>query len=400
MIDKKAKKILESFAVLWIIVSSGSLYFMVLNMTTCMIILALIAFMYLIMYFRISSTNLKVFFFILCLLTLDYIFNIENGFSAKDAAILLIRLSSLMIIQSCITADNFKRLYIKIMVIYAVVSLVCFFYVTILSHNTLPFLKISSNNINGFIYTFYYTLGWTNIGIFNRNAGFFWEPGGYQIFINVALLFLISDQNISFGKKEKWNIFSLVILVITIISTLSTTGYICFALVILYALLIKRKRSLNIKLKILVLLSIVALFIAENYLGVISNKIGNIHSSYSTRSNDTIEGYKVVLNSPVWGFGFFNTIQSSMLAQYGIINNSNGFAGLVISIGIPLSLLYLYTFYKRTKVLLQAKGFLALIAMCIFLLFFNSEDVISFTFFLSFLFKWRTNDITSASTLE
>lgn len=59
-----------------------------------------------------------------------------------------------------------------------------------------------------------------------RNNGPFWEPGVFQMYINIAVLFLLYS-------KKNINIKYLLVFVIALATTYSTTGYICFALVLI-----------------------------------------------------------------------------------------------------------------------------------------------------------------------
>ncbi len=63
----------------------------------------------------------------------------------------------------------------------------------------------------------------------HRNYGFCFEPGPYSIYLNVAIYFNIMHRGLNFkNNRNFWVLF------ITLLTTLSTTGYITFSAMILY----------------------------------------------------------------------------------------------------------------------------------------------------------------------
>jgi len=75
--------------------------------------------------------------------------------------------------------------------------------------------------------------GYVNMLIFTyvkvhhiRNSGFAWEPGAFGFFLNMGLLLQLVTNDFKFDKRSKW-------IILAIITTLSTTTYLAFSLVIL-----------------------------------------------------------------------------------------------------------------------------------------------------------------------
>ena len=127
------------------------------------------------------------------------------------------------------------------MLLEAAISLICFIWGDILGNN-IPLMHLEFNGLNGFYLTPFYTLGWANIPVFGRNAGMFNEPGSHQIFLNFALLFLLCDDDNFDMKASKYRI-SIILLIITIFTTLSTTGFICLGVVLLTVSLKKKENE-------------------------------------------------------------------------------------------------------------------------------------------------------------
>lgn len=117
-----------------------------------------------------------------------------------------------------------------------------------------------------------------------RNFGIFYEPGIYQIFINIALLFELFYRNTNVKRVIVW--------VMTIITTLSTNGVIsCGILLFAYGLkLVGRtsdKQAKKRRLRFLVLgTALVFCFIYFYGTGVIDNRLFNKFTT--TRTSGTI----------------------------------------------------------------------------------------------------------------
>ncbi len=126
---------------------------------------------------------------------------------------------------SIISPENFKRKYTEIIVIFAGISIVCFGIGMVYPQIALFFPETigeaSVDYYNAGVYVFMKAKGYGSLVLSSRNAGICWEPGCYQMFLNVALLFILDDKS---GKKGKKYYFSLIILIVTIATTMSTTG--------------------------------------------------------------------------------------------------------------------------------------------------------------------------------
>lgn len=132
-----------------------------------------------------------------------------------------------------IIGEKFIDYYKKIILFFCLISLFCF------TLNCLgiviPYINISSSSIDGgqvirvssFVYTQLYNIE-HGLGLTLRNCGPFWEPGAFQGFVNLALLFEM------FSLRNKNKLFSKAawIYIITVFTTLSTGGYVTmFAIV-------------------------------------------------------------------------------------------------------------------------------------------------------------------------
>ena len=76
-----------------------------------------------------------------------------------------------------------------------------------------------------------------------RNCGFAWEPGGFAVYLCLAIFI-----NLFFSKSDSIGKRRILILVLALLSTQSTTGYVIFILIIFYHYL-----NMNIKMVLLLL---------------------------------------------------------------------------------------------------------------------------------------------------
>lgn len=376
--------ILDIFAILWIIVSSGSVFFTIIRMQFTMVVLLLIATIYLLNNGKISKTNLYIFIFVTLIIIINIIINLDNNILLKDIIILFIKLGSLIVIQSNISKDRFKKYYINIMVVICLISDICFAILTLNPNFRLPLEMMSVHGINHYIYTFYFTMSRTQVSI--RNAGIFWEPGAYQVFIIIAMILLLHQC-----EKDKYRIHKFILFSITIITTFSVTGYVCYTLVLLYSLFFNtRYRKENTKIKVLSSILIIIMVFIEISFNIMGHKLVEKEGSYNTRYNDTTSSINVIFERPVTGYGISNRyVRKKMQSKYDVVHNSNGLLIACYDFGIPIMFLYLYFFYKGQRWLFDNRGLASIYTFVLFIIFYSSESLIPMTLFLSFIFKWE-----------
>lgn len=214
-------------------------------------------------------------------------------------------------------------------------------------------------------------------GILIRNYGPFREPAVFQSFIIIALLYGLLRY------KDK-TLHRIIVLVLTLITTFSTTGYIAFIAVLL-AIIFSDNCYILLKLKELVILfhkKIKKLILKSNMIDkvkaimillvfslititfltvliMIFSKVmekffspSSIHSTLSRFAGFTIN-IKMMLNEPLWGNGilFADTNFVSLSEQmYGIsLSNTNTLFSQGARFGIPLFIFLSSRYYLGIK---------------------------------------------------
>ncbi len=192
--------------------------------------------------------------------------------------------------------------YISFMVFIAVFSLICMaFRQTITAVDFIPTINSGTYGTKALLFT-NVKIGTGNL-YFLRNQGPFWEPGAYQAYLNLAIIFLF------FGNAERKNRnIEILILCITVISTISTTGYMALGIIMLAKIFSKDTSSLRSKFIIVAMFLAIALIAVNNetinyLLFDKMNSASNNNISNATRLYSIMQNTKGILWNPVFGIG-------------------------------------------------------------------------------------------------
>ena len=332
------KNHVDALCVLIGVLGMGSLYFQVLRMPLmAAMLIASILLLTRAHHPKISAQNIRLTLLLTAALLLTSFVNPQNGIHINDIVIWLCNIGYVLVLQSCIGYRTYMRLYTKVMLAEAVISLISFV-----------------------------------IGDF-------------------ALLFLMSDET-RMGMSKKKYCWAIALLIVTILSTLSTTGFICLGVVLLTVAFRKKGGKMARSIKMAAFVGLILLFVIESVTGVVERKIvgRNSGGSFYTRWNDTFSGFEIGLESPIAGQGIFSERKAEILLEHRVQNISNGFAAFVMDTGLILPAVWLWLTYRgiRTKFakarLLYVLGVFLLYFLCI-----NTEGVFLNILFLGLLGKWQ-----------
>lgn len=376
---KDLTKLFGTLSVLFVILTTGSDFFANRHMMVTMFAFLFISVIYFLL--KKGTINKKILALAAVLVTvlfIDAFITRANGFATNDAIILLMRLICIVIIASNISIIEFKKTYIKIVYWISIISLACFILLMTGAVDSLPFQQVFHRTGNtDVICTFYYTIGWN--GFFGRNAGLFWEPGMFQIILNIAVFFLLTTDEL---KVDKY----IIIFVITILTTMSTTGYICLLLNLVYFLYRSNRIKHKLRYYVIIVLCIIVILILDANTNLITDKLINKGGSFTTRFTDTLVGYALSLDYPVTGYGPFNTAITNILRTNGVSNISNGLAGFLLYNGYPFVIVYLFLTFISLKKICNNEIIPTVIIFIMFILFYNTEFIMPLTLFWMFCF--------------
>jgi hypothetical protein len=176
----------------------------------------------------------------------------------------------------------------------------------------------------------------------HRNSGPFWEPGAFAVFLIIALIF-----NHPYSKKltEKKNL----VLIICLLTTLSTAGYVALFLFILYVNVeLLRKNVLYIVTLIVAAVGVYFFYERSPFLKEkISKNIELADETTTSRFGSALADFNSFKESPWVGWGRAGAKHNFISEQLFTVENhrNNGIFDLLSKYGLPLTLLYFYRIY-------------------------------------------------------
>lgn len=264
---------------------------------------------------------------------------------------IIMQLSIGLFCASIIPLRNFVNKYINIIVVFAAISLIGFIVGMIQPSVALLFpVTIGDASVdyhNALIYVFMTPKGYGTFRLMTRNAGICWEPGCYQMFLNVALFFLLEKQ---LYVEQKLFIWKLLILMITIITTMSTTGIFLMTIIIIANW--KVWARLGSRSFILIPIIIIALIWALNYFSAdsfLTNKFerefGQDNAFLDRLSLSKIQYIFSDSGVPyIFGMSFSKLVTKNITLWNSIIHS-------ILCLGVPFTLFHLTGYWKGTKVM-------------------------------------------------
>lgn len=249
--------------------------------------------------------------------------------------------------------------------------------------------------LNGMEYRTCYWLFWFGGGgpsFFHgfRPDGLCWEPGIWQLFLNLNILFALYE------KRSNKNIF---LAVIASLSVFSTTGIIIMAFVILIYFITLIKKNTIRKLLIPIIIIIVSYPLLMQNLNEKIN--GQYMGSGMTRFADIFTGVNLLIANPIFGAKTDLAIASENYSMWKVkkefwkgnytdgsfegfmtVTNSNGIIIFLLNWGLPIGLYLLYRSLRSN--LFIDKRFSIMIMLTIYISMF-AEAISSTSFFYFFV---------------
>jgi hypothetical protein len=218
-----------------------------------------------------------------------------------------------------------------------------------------------------------------------RNSGPFWEPGAFAIFIIIALIFNLINDKTLWSKKN-------IILSITLLTTLSTTGFIAFFVLIMAYYFATGDILKNIILLATLLPIGISLYFSLEFLSAkIEDNIAIADNDKSSRFGSGLADIKDWANSPIigWGRGAMRYGGRQFTFFTAEQHRNNGLTALLATYGVVVFIVLLYNYYKSLKYLCIAKSFntqFAVFSFVVILLLGFSQTIFQYPFFYSLMF--------------
>jgi hypothetical protein len=281
------------------------------------------------------------------------------------------------VVYSAVKALKFNliSIYEKVLYYLAIIGLFMWGVQTIMGGDTLynSLSRISSNvtfsNVTGYgVNAILYSVQPSSYSflyqhVFPRNCGYAWEPGGFAVYLCLAIFFnLFINNSESNSKKRFWVLLS------ALISTQSTSGYVIFIVIILFHLFNKKLHILiflfPVIITALILLSslpfmrtkIVSEFNQGNEMDVIvANSIKDEVGYAPGRALSFRVAYINFQNNPLFGLGTHETeswtyklgAKISQVSGIGYILAQFGSVGFIVLIFFSLKSSFFYSKHFR-----------------------------------------------------
>lgn len=359
-----------------------------------MLILLLLGALQILVGITLSRNNLII---TLLLIVNVLITGLLTGFDIASFLLTSVTLVEVAIFVSIVPLEEFVDKFIKCMIVIAVVSLVGNI-VFMVSPGILSFFPqvVNSSQRSGIFLIFGIISDFRMTGAY-RNQGIFWEPGAYQVFLCIAYLFeLYSNRE---NKSKRW---VCILFLISMISTVSTTGIIVAAALLILTIGKNKGRTSVIKLGLgLVIVSFIIMKILPHLEGFWKytlvtkiNQLLNYQVGVSNESSSRLDSVFYVLQaflkSPIVGIGsggysalaekaghsMFTCTPVNWIASYGILWGAFIYGNLV----------------KLLKVVMgnYFEAGIALVILCISVF---SEEFSTNMFFLILVFYGMQNGV-------
>jgi hypothetical protein len=227
-----------------------------------------------------------------------------------------------------------------------------------------------------------------------RNSGFSWEPGRYATMVVIALFFNMARTRFQFRRN-----IGFWILVIALVTTQSTTGFVTFSILLLFFLINQKNVS-----KIFYLVLIIPLVLTIYNLPFVGEKISTLIDFEAQRSKALIDleygqsdesyvpqrfdglafEFLNIIDAPILGYGLSteNSYVSKNISQR--LEFANGVFKVIARFGLIIGGLFYFFLYQSSKYIISyynLKG--GVIYMLLFVSVSISYDFILVPFFLS-----------------
>ena len=290
----------------------------------------------------------------------------------------------------CMMLDFNKvaKAFVRVMAFLSVWSLVLYFMAQFKLEEVLPVIK----NISGIkFHNGLLGLILVDGDRLVRNWGIFWEPGAFQSYLCMALLL-----DLFFLKDRKP--YFMILFAITILSTLSTTGIICLALILFLYIITMHGRKFSFNRKIIlatILLGILIFLLSEKLQSMVFDKLkfSNIQdsASFGARYYSIIGNLKIMFSDGLLvgtGVSDYNEIYRQTVLGMGYardMSNTNTIFVDFARFGWLVGFANIYLIYKFAKKIgngaLQKLGIAAIIMIVLFM-----ESFTYSLFWMSFMY--------------
>lgn len=285
--------------------------------------------------------------------------------------------------------ESFRRVFLRCVLFVAAFSLIVYFMLLLFPASRSLFPTVAYSN--GATVDLFFTTFRLTSGPVRRNYGMFWEPGTYQAYLNLALLFLFKEEGGRFLPAKA------LLLIVAIVTTFSTTGYIVMAAILCFGVLSGGRAFRGPLAKCVFVLSVIVLVcVALANFGLVEDlvfdKMEAGNNSYDSRMLSIVGNLQLLLYHPILGVGYGMSADALNLlvdSSSGFIHQTNTFTNYLATFGVILGGFFIWLWWKLARVL-SDRWTQALPIFLIFVLITSGENFLgsfAFTMFLAYGFR-------------
>ena len=236
----------------------------------------------------------------------------------------------------CLLGKNFVHEYIRVMTFLSGISLVCYSYTLLIG--PLPGIPITRVVQSLVLYT---QMVHDDIGLIQRNCGMFWEPGAYQGYLNIGIAFAL----LSAPSRERTK--SLVLMIIALLTTQSTTGYVALGFSVIFYIYNFSRMSSGKRFftSIIVCVIVVYMYYRLDFLAEKINTNLQDTDSAQGRVNDYVRFSSLIAEYFLTGINF---------GEIEVVSG-NGFVVMILYYGIIGAIYYVIRLWKNISSQLSSK---------------------------------------------
>jgi hypothetical protein len=366
----------------------------------------------------LALSDVSVIFLFLMILAVQALF--FNFFPLVTIAGFIIRL--FVGFASVRLVNNFPRIYINVMYIICIVSL-CFYIPEYLFYMVgRDFASLFTPAVYLVREVFLYCCD-AHILVYNfevpkevhRNAGIFWESGAFAGYILLALIFLGLKKD---SYEKRFYMTRLYVILITLLTTLSTMGYlVCSMVLMIHYRPGRRTVAANLGwLFIIIMVSPLLVYGAIRIwnLDFMGQKINHQYETavsqsgnwQRTRFGSLLWDLKYIKRRPIFGWGLHPKTRYALDPKDTFMSEGqgNGLTGFVHGFGFLGLGVFVSAAWKGLHILSGNNFFRSFLASAAILLMLNGEAFLNFPLFLGLMFlgksRWKSMEENSMNSRD
>ncbi len=226
---------------------------------------------------------------------------------------------------------------------------------------------------------------------FLRNTSIFREPGVYVIYLLFGVIIELF-YNVNINKRH------MSVFVISIITTLSTSGIFILLLLLIGYMFKVNKTEIYVKVILLLVLCGSLLFILPDFSSLFFSKMDADSSDYVStlaRLSSFSVPFYIFFNNPIFGVGLSNFVKLYSIYSielFGVFidpesSSTNTIINTFAIFGLAYGILLLYSFFKVSRRLVTKSRLAKIIVLISFLMMFSTQEM-RYSLFLNVLMMY------------